>query len=516
VSVRAAGVPDPAKFLRPGVNSAVQAGNYLSVSVERIPASKARTGRGLLQRYTGVALAVVVLYRLVKASLIRRQSRHGNPPLVHAADAFFLHVETDAAPQHVGGMVVLAPNTAARPTVDEIRDLLRTEITNMPRLRQRPERASRWRRWRWAEVQPADIDFDWHISECVAPPTDASDDPACASLSQLVAEVAAERLPRDRPMWRMILVREIAPGQSGLLFLVHHCVADGLGTVVHALNILRPHFELPAACGFDTGRCRAALAAAVGIAQLAGDGKPAATLPPGSPDRQFATCMLDLDAVRAVAHRHDARVIDVVLSLLAIALGRTDPAFAAAVDHRLRVSVPVMVAPPGAGGIGNATAAVMIDVPLADMPSESLLAHVSADTAKLLTPTRFLGSRFVMTAVARSLPAPLQCWFARTVYGPRFLQAVVSNMPGPPVELSIAGIPLERVVPILPLAPGAPLALGALSWTGELGIGLATDPMFLNAPALAAAMRDALRELACPPQKGGRYGDAASAMSAAG
>jgi diacylglycerol O-acyltransferase / wax synthase len=86
----------------------------------------------------------------------------------------------------------------------------------------------------------------------------------------------------------------------------------------------------------------------------------------------------------------------------------------------------------------------------------------------------------------RALPEPSAAWFARTVYGRRFFHAVLSNLVGPTEQLSIGGVPLEQVYPILPLAPGAPLALGALSWHGVLGIGLATDPRTLDADALAA------------------------------
>jgi hypothetical protein len=264
------------------------------------------------------------------------------------------------------------------------------------------------------------------------------------------------------------------------------------------------------------GWAREALATAVGVAQLAGDGKPAAKLPPGSPERQFACNIIDLATVRALAHRHRVRITDVLLTVLTIALRRTHPAFAAAVHSCLRVSVPVMIAPPGVANTGNATAAVMTDLPLTDVPAAALLADIAADTARLLTPTRFLGARFVMTTVAGLMPAPLQRRFARSVYGPTFLQAIASNMPGPPIELSIAGAPLQHVVPILPLAPDAPLALGALSWAGQLGIGLMVDPMFLDAHALAAATGDALRELGYPEKKGSRYGDATAAVIALG
>jgi diacylglycerol O-acyltransferase len=65
----------------------------------------------------------------------RRSSSRPTP--MSSADAFFLHVETDSAPQH-GGMVVLAPSGPDVPPLAEIRALVRDELLNMPRFRQRP------------------------------------------------------------------------------------------------------------------------------------------------------------------------------------------------------------------------------------------------------------------------------------------------------------------------------------------------------------------------------------------
>jgi hypothetical protein len=67
-------------------------------------------------------------------------------------------------------------------------------------------------------------------------------------------------------------------------------------------------------------------------------------------------------------------------------------------------------------------------------------------------------------------------WFARTVYGRRFFQGILTNFPGPTAQLGIGGVPIDVVYPILPLAPGAPIALGALSWHGVLGTSLTADP----------------------------------------
>jgi hypothetical protein len=52
----------------------------------------------------------------------------------------------------------------------------------------------------------------------------------------------------------------------------------------------------------------------------------------------------------------------------------------------------------------------------------------------------------------------------------------------------MATVSIAHVYPILPLAPGAPIALGALSWAGSLGIGVVTDPASFDADVLAARM----------------------------
>jgi diacylglycerol O-acyltransferase len=296
-------------------------------------------------------------------------------------------------------------------------------------------------------------------------------------------------------MWRMVFVREITPGRTGFLFIVHHCVADGIGTVAHALNLLRPRLDLPVGERPAPGGIKKAVGTVVGLAQLATDGRPEARLPEGSPLRGFAAAGFDLGTVRGVARTHGARVTDLVMSLLATAVDRKNPEFAASVGHRLRVSVPIMLREPGSVAEGNVTAAAMIDLPLAGMNANDRFKAIRKSSAGLRTPTRALASRFVMTDVLALVPTPIARWFARAVYAPAFVQGIVSNMAGPTKRMSIAGVPFERVVPILPLAPGAPLALGALSWTGVLGMGLAVDPRFLDADSLVAAMGQALREL---------------------
>jgi hypothetical protein len=51
------------------------------------------------------------------------------------------------------------------------------------------------------------------------------------------------------------------------------------------------------------------------------------------------------------------------------------------------------------------------------------------------------------------------------------------------------------VFPILPLGPGAPLAVGALSVAGVLGFGVCTDPALADASDLATVADEVIAEL---------------------
>jgi hypothetical protein len=147
--------------------------------------------------------------------------------------------------------------------------------------------------------------------------------------------------------------------------------------------------------------------------------------------------------------------------------------------------------------------AVLVNVPVDGRPIDELLAVVGRRTERLRTPGRAVASRFVMTTGLRALPEPCAEWFARTVYGRRSFHAIVSNMPGSTLPLSMATISIAQVYPILPLAPGAPIAVGALSWAGSLGIGLATDPASCDAEVLAARIELTLSLLEAPVIDGG-------------
>jgi hypothetical protein len=415
--------------------------------------------------------------------------------VVPSADAFFLHIERTGAPQHVGGIVVLEASDH-RPTIDEVRTIVADGFARLPRMHQRLAPMSRWRRPRWIEADQ--VDLDWHVVEHRS--TDGY-----AGLLRYVADLAEQPMPRDRPLWRIAIVRDIGLGGpdcvDGLVVLVHHSIADGIGTVLQAFRQFEPPATIELPSGSAPGRLTRAVATAVGLAQLATDGT-AAKLPPSSLRRGFDTATVELDVVRRAASDRGVRVTDLLIALLADSVYAVAPGLARAVNGQLRFSVTTMVRTPDSAAEGNATAAIMVEVPIDGRRFDELLTEVSARTKRLQRPTRALASRFVLATGLRIVPEPFARWFAPAVYGQRFLHAVVSNMPGTTEQLSFAGVPHDRVYPILPLVPGTPLAVGALSWTGTLGIGLATDPRLIDGTALAAQLDRGLARLRTGPLEG--------------
>jgi WS/DGAT/MGAT family acyltransferase len=440
--------------------------------------------------------------------------------VVPAADAFFWCLEADA-PQQAGGVGLFVPSPKAEaqgqaaPSLEQVRDRVAASLATFPEFRERLEPGSGWRRPRWGAVER--LDLDQHVTEHDL--TTASGEPGgVAALNEYVSQLAAEPLPADRPMWSIVLVRGVAVDQSALVLLVHHTIADGLGVIEAVERLLEAHETERLArtasgrgAGIDAtarryagalrraaGALRRAAGPVVGLAQLATDGSPHAPLTRvSSPQRDFASTCMDLDTMVAVAARHGCHVTDVLLGAVAAGFSNGRPDLTAAVGSRLRVAVPLPILGPRSDArSGNVTSGVMIDLPLDPMPLAQRLAVIAQQSRRLRTPTRALASRAVLARGLSLVPPRVGRWFARTVYGHRFFHGIVSNMEGSDQQLWLGEAKLASVVPILPLAAAAPLAVGALGWNGSLGIGVATDPTVLSAAQLCAHIEAVMHELA--------------------
>ena len=388
---------------------------------------------------------------------------------VPPGDAFFLHVETPAAPQVVGGAVLLS----APPSLAALEEVHREAQTELPHFDQRLTRWSVLHHWRWQRVD--ELDWSWHVVDARTLGFGG------LTLDELVGRLAATPLPRDRPMWRMVGA-ELPDGRGAAILLAHHVCADGVGLVTGALSILKPRFEAHGLLGPVTPP-PGTLRTVAGFAGLATDtvrGRGRMRLRTGA-GHEFGTLHLPLGQVRAAARRHRAGVPDLLLSLVAGALG--------AVSGRsglLRVSMPLTTRQAGGPAEGNRTGTILVDVPVAPevRPAPALLAGRVAE----LTGSGRTAAGQLVQRLFGLLPAPLHQLVARLVYGRGTFGAIVSCMPGPPVQLTLGGPPVEAVFPLVPLAPGTAVAVGTLTWNGRLCVGIETDPALVPAAVLAAAV----------------------------
>ncbi|GAA4225677.1 hypothetical protein GCM10022254_08100 [Actinomadura meridiana] len=438
---------------------------------------------------------------------VRREQR------VAAADAFFLHVESDRVPQVVGGVAEFA---GPGPSTERLRALMAERLPRLPRLTQRIRPAGRFRRARWADADR--IDLDWHVREIDLPEPGGR-----RALDALVARLVAEPLDHDRPLWRFWLVRGGSDGPDAVVILLHHAIADGIGVVDILRGVLEP--RLPdAEPGRSPGRFTRAAAVLPGLVLLGLDGTAPTVSITGElgPGRAFGTATLPLDQVRDTARAAGVRVTDVLLVLVGEVFADVLARRGERADGRaLRAAVPMTLrapAPPGRGRTavpGNLTAALRLDVPADPMPVRERLAALHRSAERRRRSGRAVASTAVLTLIGL-LPPRLHARAARGTYRGRFFGGIVSNMPGPAVPMTLAGAPLGLVHPILPLADGVPFAVGALSWDGALHIAVTAEPGLLpEAAAFPAGMVRAFEELSAGLGTSGASGSGGGARTGA-
>jgi WS/DGAT/MGAT family acyltransferase len=188
-------------------------------------------------------------------------------------------------------------------------------------------------------------------------------------------------------------------------------------------------------------------------------------------DRRLAVLRSRLDLAKRVAHAHQATVNDVVLAAVAGGLrdllaGRGEP-----VDRLvLRVMVPISLhhEQPGQGR-GNQFAMMMVPLPLGEPDPVRRLQRIAAETAARKHKARPQSASGVL-----SLPVVQRISY-RFLAHQRNVNLSVSNVPGPPVPLYLAGARLLELVSVVPILGNMTLGVGVLSYAGQLNLTAVAD-----------------------------------------
>ncbi len=443
-----------------------------------------------------------------------------------AFDATFLYAETPTVHSHVIGVLILDPSGIHdRPAemFRRVRRRLHARLHDLPELRERivpvpfglahPEL-----------VRDRHFDLDAHLSHQVL-----LGPGSYRQLEDFVGRFASRQLDRTRPLWEMVVAEGLQDGRVALVAKLHHSIIDGIGAadLLARLFDLSPDVDDPPPAeemqaesippavyrmatgvverlGDPVGTTRSIGRATRSIARTVRarvgarlDTTPTATpfaTPRTSvnrrltPRRAVAFGSVSLHEAGRAAAAFEVTINDVLLAAVAGAMRRHLLDGAEPIDEPMVVSVPVSVRDRTVVRSANQLTTMFVHLPVHIEGARARLRAVQGsaaagkalreasgndlllDLADLSPPHLVaLGARALNRASISSVLAPMH-------------GLVVSNVPGPPVPLYLAGARLERCHPLGPLTEGAGLNITAMSSAHRLDLGAMVCPRMVPDP----------------------------------
>lgn len=430
-----------------------------------------------------------------------------------ALDAQFLHLESPNVHMHVGGVAILDPSTRTDGELrfEHLEDLIRQRIHLVPRFRQRiVEVPFNLARPVWADDPSFDTRF--HLRRAALPAPGGRKE-----LCDYVERVHSRPLDRSKSLWEMYLIEGLEDGHVAVLSKVHHAMIDGMSAIDLAtvlldqiidpqaispepwlprtepsgrellLDALREQIANPVKSGIEaigsavrgpTESWQQVQAAVGGVASLIGAGTA-----PQSPfnrsvgsNRRFAMVAASVDDFKAVKNALGGTVNDVVLAIVAGAIhGFLDSRGINSDDLSFRTMVPVSTRDESQRmALGNRVSNIFVDLPVGPMDPGERLHAITARTKDLKNSHAAVGAATLME-IGTWAPPTLHALAARLMSRGRFINLVVSNVPGPQVPLSMCGARFLANYPMMPLAQSCALSIAVTSLSGVMGFGLTSD-----------------------------------------
>jgi diacylglycerol O-acyltransferase / wax synthase len=443
-------------------------------------------------------------------------------------DATFLYLEDRAAHMHVGGVHLFE---GPAPAYRDLLGLFRSRLDRVPRYRQRlafPPLAVGRPVW----VDESEFDLEYHVRHTALPAPGGEE-----QLKNLAGRLLAQRLDRDKPLWEFWLVEGVEQGRFAVISKTHHCMIDGisgvdlagalldadpaaaapsgappwtprpapgpaalaawslLGQVTHPLDLLRGAFDASAEAREAVLQLAGGLKPLLGLGWM-GQAPDSSLNRPIGPHRRLEMVSLDLAAVKEVRRALGGTVNDVLLAVVAGALRTLLRSRGQEPKGDLRAMVPVSIRGAEARGtFGNQVAAIFCPLPVGEADPVARLHRVSQEMRGLKESRQAVGA-LALTRLGEFAPPALVAQAARLEMMTRFMNVVVTNVPGPQFPLYLLGRKLVAWFPVVPLAKAQTVGVALLSYDGRVGVGLLGDAdRARDLPVLAGAFGDALGEL---------------------
>jgi diacylglycerol O-acyltransferase len=434
-----------------------------------------------------------------------------------ALDASFLHLEDASAHMHVAGVTIFeGPPIPYRELVDHVE----RRLSLVPRFRQKL-RFVPFGQGRPIWVDDPHFNLEYHVRATALPPPGNED-----QLKRLAGRVFSQQLDRTKPLWEIWLVQGLertgeSPDEANrfaLLTKTHHCLVDGIAgvdiTAVLFDTAREPETPSPqlawhpspeptdaqvltealveratqpaeilrsARAAIRTPRRLAehavdALSAAGALART-GLGAPSSPLNVDiGPHRRFDWVRTELAELKQIKNELGGTVNDVVLATVAGGLRHfLEQRGEETAGLELKAMVPVSVRLSEERGMtGNRVAAMMVPLPVFEADPVERLRIVREAMAELKEGKQAVGAQ-VLTQLSGFAPPTVLSQAARLQARQRFFNLVVTNVPGPQVDLYLLGHKLLDLFPMAPLAKRQALCVAVMSYAGKLNFGLLAD-----------------------------------------
>lgn len=465
-------------------------------------------------------------------------------------DASFLHFETPETPMHVGSLMLFdLPEGYQGDYYEDVKAMLGKRL-HLSAMMTRKLASMPFELANPVWIEDEDIDLDYHVRSLTLrrPGT-------MAQLEQLVARLHSSLLDRSRPLWEMYVIEGLENGQVAFYSKAHHSGVDGKAGVELAkvLYDVTPEMrEVPpprrrrstGGGNYQLGVAELLRAAAENTAQqyrkfaellptaAKAFGAAATVLAsqrtlPGqrslnlglapktifndsiTNQRSFGTLSVPLADIKALGRRVGGTVNTIVMAMCSIALQRFLKERNLLPKEALIAMVPVSLRTEGDDAMNNQVSMVRVDLAtdIADLPARFKAIHASSEAAKavvrelkpvLSVDVPITGSPWLMTGLAsllgRSGLASRQ---------PAAGNVLISNVPGPPMPLYMAGARMAHYYPVSIPYHGSALNITVQSYAGLLEFGLTACRRVLSqdeSHEIVRYLQGALRDIeALPP-----------------
>ena len=453
-------------------------------------------------------------------------------------DAAFLYGETPNWHMHVCSLAILDPSEAPGGfSFERLKEIFLERLPSVPQFR-----------WKYVDVpfgldrpgwiEDKDFDPDFHIRHVAAPMPGGPEE-----LGELVGHLMSYKLNRDKPLWELWVISGLADGKVAVLAKVHHAVIDGVSgagladiifdieptprpapTEVHlslhdqevpglpelfvrgAVNTLvRTPVRMLRFSGQLVGQARTMVSLMrEGSMPVMPFAAPRTIINADlTPHRYFVAASVGLDRIKAVKDAFGVKVNDVILGMCAGVLMRYLTEVDTAPESSLVAQVPVSLhTEESKGEVGNQVGNMFVSLhtDIADAGERLRAIYESTQNAK---ESRKALSAHQIMGITETAPPALIALAARGLAAARLghtmpppVTTVVSNVPGPPFPLYMAGAKVEAMYPMGPLMLGMGLNITIFSISDQAHFGFTTCPDVVPQPQLLADAVDlALGEL---------------------